>query len=376
MTLKKITGKLHLWLGLSSGLVVFILGITGCILTFEYELRNLIYKDRYIVKEERTQKLPIEQLLVNAQKAISNGEHFSGLEVHNDKQRTIGFSTYQKSQDTWNYFSSIKSYKTVFVNPYTGQIQHIENTKFEFFRLITMLHYNLFLEQIGKWIVGWATVIFIFLLVSGLVLWWPRNRSATKQRFTFRWKDTTRWKRKNYDLHNILGFYSLLFAFIIALTGLVWAFTWVNDTTQWIANGGIASPKEKVFHSDSLANTNTGVYDLILRDMKRRDKTDLYYISLPQKVSEALYAYSQPYNAGHRWTEFYYDQQTGKNLSIKYYDEKLTGEKLRAMNYDIHSGGILGLPGKILAFVISFICAGLPVTGFMIWLGRYRKLKK
>jgi uncharacterized iron-regulated membrane protein len=50
--------------------------------------------------------------------------------------------------------------------------------------------------------------------------------------------------------------------------------------------------------------------------------------------------------------------------------EKNRGEHLVESNYDIHVGAILGLPGKILAFLASLICASLPVTGFMIWWGR------
>lgn len=373
MTFKKLTGKIHLWLGLTSGLVVFILGITGCMLAFEYELRDLIYKDRYIIHNEPTKRLPIDQLMSIAQKAVKRDEPITGIEVRHDKNRTVAFTTYQTNPDCWNYFSSIKSYTTVFINPYTGKVQYVENTKLGYFRLVMMLHYNLLLEKTGKLIVGWATVIFIIQLLLGLVLWWPRSKAAAKQRFAFRWKATTKWKRKNYDLHNILGFYSLIFAFIIALTGLVWAFTWVNDTSQWLANGGKATPEEKVYRSDSLSRQRGDVYDTILKDMQGRVTTNLYAISIPPKFSEAIYAYAQPDKGGYQWTEFYYDQPTGNNLSVRYYHQKLRGEKLRAMNYDIHSGAILGLPGKILAFIVSFICAGLPVTGFYIWLGRKKK---
>jgi uncharacterized iron-regulated membrane protein len=45
------------------------------------------------------------------------------------------------------------------------------------------------------------------------------------------------------------------------------------------------------------------------------------------------------------------------------------------MNYDIHTGAIIGLPGKILAFFASLIVASLPITGFYIWWGRKQKQK-
>jgi len=44
-------------------------------------------------------------------------------------------------------------------------------------------------------------------------------------------------------------------------------------------------------------------------------------------------------------------------------------------NYDIHVGSIFGLPTKIIAFIVSLLCASLPVTGFMIWYGRNKKKK-
>ncbi len=46
------------------------------------------------------------------------------------------------------------------------------------------------------------------------------------------------------------------------------------------------------------------------------------------------------------------------------------------MNYDIHTGAILSLPGKILAFCASLICASLPITGFLLWWGRRKKAKQ
>ena len=69
-----------------------------------------------------------------------------------------------------------------------------------------------------------ATLVFLVMLISGLILWWPKNKKATKQRFSIKWN--ARWRRKNYDLHNVLGFYATWIAIILAVTGLVWGFEW------------------------------------------------------------------------------------------------------------------------------------------------------
>jgi len=76
------------------------------------------------------------------------------------------------------------------------------------------------------------------MLISGIVLWWPKNKSARKQRVWFRWKNIMSWKRKNYDLHSILGFYSAFFALIAAITGLFYAFFTVQALVYVVFSGG------------------------------------------------------------------------------------------------------------------------------------------
>lgn len=68
-----------------------------------------------------------------------------------------------------------------------------------------------------------------------------------------------------------------------------------------------------------------------------------------------------------------YDQHTAAMLSRRTFSDMGSGERINAMNYDIHVGAVLGIPGKILAFLASLIAASLPVTGFYIWWGRRNK---
>ena len=84
--------------------------------------------------------------------------------------------------------------------------------------------------EIGTTIIDFSTLIFTILLITGIVLWWPKNKSARKQRFKFAWKKSTSGKRKNYDLHNVLGFYASFIAIVIALTGLIWGFKFFEST--------------------------------------------------------------------------------------------------------------------------------------------------
>ena len=75
----------------------------------------------------------------------------------------------------------------------------------------------------------------------------------------------------------------------------------------------------------------------------------------------------------------YFDQYSLKELSVNHIygktAEASAADKLIRMNYDIHTGAIIGLPGKIIAFFASLIVASLPITGFYIWWGRKQKQK-
>ncbi|TDO69769.1 PepSY-associated transmembrane protein [Flavobacterium chryseum] len=68
MTFKKLILKIHLWLGLSSGLIVIILGITGCLYVFEEELRPVVH-DYYFTDNVKEKRLPISQIIEIAKKA-------------------------------------------------------------------------------------------------------------------------------------------------------------------------------------------------------------------------------------------------------------------------------------------------------------------
>lgn len=380
MTFKNFIKKVHLWLGLSSGLIVIILGITGCLYAFEEELRPIVH-DYYYVDQVKSQKLPISRLLEIAQeknKKINPNQILSGCRTISDDKRTVIIWFFEElDKDAvwyWNRYQSTYFY----MDPYTGNIEEIEDYNFEFFVFIRMLHQTLCLNStIGDPIVGTATIIFIISLITGLVLWWPKNKQAAKQRFWFRWKNTTQWKRKNYDLHNIMGFYMMIFALILALTGLVWAFECYDKGVQWLFNGGKTYEREKIVSDTSQYNQNNPADKIYAATKQLEPNAKSYYLFLP-KADDSLAVFQTFVRYENRFNDvsMQFDRYTAKPLKITTYDDKNNGEKFRFINYDLHVGSILGFPGKVLAFFASLVCASLPVTGFLIWWGRNNKKKK
>lgn len=133
MTTKKLVGKLHLWLGLASGLVVFIVSITGCLYAFIDEIRPVVYHDRLVVQLTGKPPLPVSQLRRIAQQALGVQYPISRLDLAGAPDRSWAFGASKSNADALTYFGETAYNYTVFLNPYTGQVLTIEDSKYEFF---------------------------------------------------------------------------------------------------------------------------------------------------------------------------------------------------------------------------------------------------
>ncbi|MCW3464213.1 PepSY-associated TM helix domain-containing protein [Chitinophaga nivalis] len=376
MTIKQSLKNLHRWLGFASGLVVFIVGITGCLYAFMDELKPWLYQQRmYISVPSESQRLPLAVIQEKAQQAIGTAYPLQLAEVPVQANRTVVFRTLKINRDQWWYGNYMAYYYRIYMNPYTGSVVKKECTKWEFFTVVVNLHIHLLLSPaLGGKIVNWGVVAFVLLLISGLVLWWPKNKAAAKQRFWFNWKKGTRWKRKNYDLHNILGCYAISVLLVIAITGLVWSFEAVRDTVQWVANSSHTYAKPAPVFSDSTNRRSFSPDNILQQAIHHHPGATTFLISLPTDHKSAVSVYARhDKHPQYRNVISLYDQHTATLIRRNTFSGMNNGEKIYALNYDLHVGSIIGLPGKILAFFASLIAASLPVTGLYIWLGRKQK---
>ncbi len=150
------------------------------------------------------------------------------------------------------------------MNQYSGEILAVYNEKYDFFNILKYIHWGLLLNSDwGKYVVGIPSVLFIFMLITGIILWWPKNKNARKGRFWFSWENVKTWKRKNYDLHNVLGFYASFIALLMSITGIYFAYPYVKNAFNYTLSGSIDLPKEKQIKSpDSLTAKRTDLFDI------------------------------------------------------------------------------------------------------------------
>lgn len=384
---KKWSAKLHLWFGLSVGIIVFIVSLTGTLYVFKDEVQDSLRKEAIYVKQNEINKKPLSIEILREKVSLELNEKYpvSSVEIPLDKSKSYRFLYYDKSKKGWNYFQQVLINKQVYVNQYTGEILAVYNEKYDVFNILKYIHWGLLLNsEWGPYVTGIPTVLFIIMLITGIILWWPKNKNARKGRFWFNWENVKNWKRKNYDLHNVLGFYASFIALIMSVTGIYFAYPYVKNTFNLTLSGYWEPPKEKEVKSpDSLMVKRDAVFDIAaFQTEKLYAGSSSFRITLNGKNKKGKELKNLPvtvYGQDGRFSErnlLTFDKYSGKLLANKPHHKLKAAEKYANANYDVHTGSYFGLFGKIIWFIAGLICTSLPVTGFLVWWGKRKKQGK
>jgi len=358
---KSYAGILHLWLGLLSGIVVFIMAITGCIYVFQDEIKDVIYEWRHV---EALNKPFIAPSIIfdNVKKSLPDSDASMVVYQNSNRPATVSAMINEIPYD-------------IYINPYNAEITHVQNLDTDFFLIVENLHRFLLLpEPIGKQVTGVSTIIFLVMLVTGLILWWPKKLKNASKNFKIKWN--AKWRRKNYDLHRVIGFYLIFPALIIAITGLSFTYEWVHDSFFTLGNINNNEKLEKAVPTFEKTNkkSTAKAIDLAFTKTQRLAPASGMYFVWEQGIGMPIItgAYPESLEFDHQ-SNFYFDNTSGVLLSSKYYNDKSLGLKLQEMNYGLHTGQFFNLPGKILVFFFSLFIASLPITGVLVWYGRSKK---
>lgn len=162
--------------------------------------------------------LPVEYLIEKVSETLPDGVAVTGISISSDAERACRVSLSKPRR------------ASVYVDQYTGEVKG-RYERAPFFLTMFRLHRWL-LDSMkpdggifwGKMVVGVSTLMFVFVLVSGIVIWWPRTKKALKNSLKIV-ADKGRL-RFWHDLHVAGGMYVLILLLAMALTGLTWSFPW------------------------------------------------------------------------------------------------------------------------------------------------------
>ncbi|MBT9392619.1 PepSY domain-containing protein [Hymenobacter sp. NST-14] len=402
--------NVHLYLSLASGLIIAVVCLTGAGLVFEKELEQAWHPARYFVPPATTPALPLARLR-QAVLARKPGARITGVKVYADPTRTVEFSLAATPGEAPGAARPAGPRRprgggqeaaasggqgkpagqggggkgnheggrgpTVFVNPYTAAVTGELNYRETVFFTLMAVHRGMVGGPVGKLVVGVSTLLFLVILGTGLVLWWPATRKALRQRLQVKWGSG--WKRLNHDLHIVLGFYSALFLFVFAFTGLAWSFEWFNKGIYAVTNSPQERPEPPV---SGAAATEPGAAltpDAALTRARQLAPAAVYYaLQLPKDAAGSIrVATLRPDAAYDNATdELYLDQYSGQVLRQQTYEQRNLGQRVRGLFKPVHTGALFGWPSKILSLVVCLLGVTFPITGTVLWLNRLKKARK
>lgn len=215
--MRKLFRNIHLWLSVPFGLIITIICFSGAALVFENEVMELCHRDLYYVDKVGVSPLPMSEIKQKVAATLPDSISVKGVTTSLNPERT------------WQVKLSKPRHASVYVDPYTGEVKG-KHERAPFFKTMFRLHRWLLDSKPdggifwGKMIVGTATLMLVLILVSGVVIWWPRTRKALKN--SLKIVTGKGLRRFLYSLHVAGGMYALLFLLVMALTGLTWSFPW------------------------------------------------------------------------------------------------------------------------------------------------------
>mgnify|MGYP002580076167 FL=1 len=379
--MRKLFAKIHLWLSIPFGIIIAIVCLTGAILVFETEILEICYPSRYFVKEVKGEPLPPAALLNAARQQLPDSVKINGLRVMQDPKRTYQVVLPGKKA-------------AAFIDPYTAEITGIDNGQGFFMQMMRLHRWLLDTYKrdgsfaLGKAVVGYSTLVLAFILISGLVIWYPRNKKALKNRLKIKTK--AGWYRFFYDLHVSGGFYATLLLLVLTLTGLTWSFGWYRDAFYTVfgvetaqTQGHTQAPASSDLKGKSGERgtrergskekvTNYVQWATVLADLQNRYPR---YNSITIQDGSATVSAAQYGNT--RGSDRYtFDPANGEITDVQLYKDLPNSGKIRGWIYSVHVGSWGGLTTRILSCLVSFLGAVFAITGYYFWIKKKIRKKK
>ena len=384
MTVRKLFKKLHLWLSLPFGLIIMTTCLTGALLVFEKEITELVRHDSYTIPVRKTQSLSLQSLLERVARETPDSVQITSVTIPSDFRRayTVGLSKPRRAG--------------VLVDPYTGKIVG-QSGRLPFFTTVRELHRWL-LDSMkpdsegifwGRVIVGTSTLLFVFILLTGLFLWWPKKLKGVGKRLKISLGHGR--QRLFTDLHTVGGVYVFVLLLAMAMTGLTWSFEWYRTGFYKVFGAEMAEA----------GKGDKGPKKDKRKDVPREEGTEqaklpasyIYWeevVSYVIEVSEADYPEITVKDGevevplaglgnSRAADSFRFNKKTGQMTEYKAYREVKRDKKLRGWIYSIHTGAWGGLFTRICYVLAALFGASLPLTGYYIFYqrkwGKKRKAK-
>ena len=357
MTLRKFFLKVHLYLGLTVGLLFALMGLAGSLLVFSEEI----------------DRAANPQLLV----AEASGQRAEFRDVEQTVRRAFPDDTIYRIRlphsptDVYEFWMNANGDKRVHVDPYSGAVLGTRDFPETWRGRLFLFHTQLLSGETGKTIVGTAAFLYLAIGITGIILWW-RGRRNIKRGLTIKFRSG--WKRANFDIHNAVGFFAFFLLSISAISGIYLIFNAPFERTVNLLTGtpdrAPAPTSRYIEDAETLS-----IAEALNESEKIWDGAETMWIyppatkTAPYMIRKKFPAENHPNGKSFIWL----DQYSGEILRTE--DATAAPAVTKAVNdlYPLHIGRMAGPMHRLFQVLVGLTPSLLLITGFLVWLNRSRK---
>lgn len=370
----------HLIAGVSAAVVILIMSVTGVALTYQRQMQYWAdTRDFRAAPDAGVSRLPLDELVARAEASLASVEpaRITTVTYRADPALPVALAV---------------GNKTFYANPYTGEIygEGTGQRMRAFFSSMVGWHRWLAMtgdqRATGRAITGAANLIFLFIVVSGVYLWWPRSLTWTQFRNISWFRRGLAPKARDFNWHNTLGFWSAIPLAIVVYSGVVISYPWASNGVYRMMG---EEPPKPAARAASTATAEPATHDTTSQPLSDLFATaeahaadwTILGLRLPASPGAPLVATIDRGDGGqpHLRGTLTLDSTTGAVQSWAPFSDQTPGRRMRSMLRFAHTGEVAGLTGQTIAGLVSAAAVVLVYTGLALswrrllaWLRRRR----
>lgn len=337
-------------------LPLVIQGLTGSMLVFQHEISNhFAFKNHTFAEGE---KHKISEIIAAAKEEVPEG--FKPVSVKFEEAATVRFS--KKVEEKNQLFE-------VLIDPVSLEIIQTKNLQESFFNIIKKFHSTLLIKgDFGKTIVGIYGFVIMFMTISGIILWWPKQGKGFVRSLHFKFSSTG--KKFHRDLHASVGFWLSVFLLITSFSGVY--LTYPKATHAFIAK--MFSARDLRESPQAIPNEN-GKLISVDEAIAIAGEENLISAIIPSKPDQAYRLNFAPknYQDGEPMIVFFVDGWQKKILEKRDPKDYSIGETITVWQHSLHEGKGFSVIYQIIVFFLGLSILLFSITGVYLWILKRRK---
>lgn len=379
--LRKVLFQIHLWLGLILGTFIALACVSGAIVVFRVELNRLTTPGTAYVKPG-AHRLPLGALVAAV---LKNRPGDKLVNVSMEAGPDVAWNVRTSSKDNHRIHNFVDQYRGVVVGVDDYGLNGKPDIRTKFLQWMWDLHANLLGGKTGRLINGFLALAAVAMALSGLVIWWPGRKRLL---FGFTYLFGGSWKRQNYDIHKVVGFYASGLLAFISFTGAYFAFpeTYRLVTEQLSRAAQIGTPDlcgdDGPPAKTALSNRQVPYEDYIATAERAMPGYQVAFVSFPTKPGMSVGLKLKGPNDWHRvgLSNVYLEPASGQVILTDGFYANNGATKFLKLMLPFHFGrfgerfglGAFGLYAVMAAYVLVGLAAGvLLATGYLMYWNRY-----